>query len=105
MTFDAPVTIAPGTTYIASYFTPNTKYAFGYEYFADQPRTVGPVTALASTDADPNGVHCYDGAPCGSFPVRGYRNSSYWVTPLWAADPTPVHRRRPAPPSTSRRRA
>jgi hypothetical protein len=28
-------------------------------------------------------VHCYDDAACGSFPVRGFRDSSYWVTPLW----------------------
>src|SRR5688500_11135684 len=29
--FTAPVAILPGTTYVASYFTPATKYAFGYE--------------------------------------------------------------------------
>ena len=83
LTFDDPVTIAPGTTYVASYFTPATKYAFGYGYFADQGLTVGPVTALPSTDTDPNGVHCYLNAACGSFPVLDYRSSSYWVTPLW----------------------
>ncbi len=83
MTFAEPVTIAPGTTYVASYFTPGTKYAFSYDYFKDTAWTVGPVTALASTEADPNGVHCYDDAPCGSFPVNGYQSSSYWVTPLW----------------------
>jgi hypothetical protein len=85
LAFAAPVTVVPGTTYVASYFTPATKYAFSYEYFAGQGRTVGPVTALPSTAGDPNGVHCYDDAPCDSFPVRGYKNSSYWVTPLWQA--------------------
>ena len=97
MTFDQPVTIAPGTTYVASYFTPGTKYAFSYGYFADTARTVGPVTALASTDADPNGVHCYDDAACGSFPVNGYKHSSYWVTPLWQA---PDGQTPGTPPST-----
>ena len=88
--FTDPVTVVPGVTYVASYFTPATRYAFSYGYFADQGRTVGPVTALPSTDADPNGVHCYDDAACGSFPVRGYQSSSYWVTPLWqAADDQP----------------
>ena len=64
--FTDPVTVVPGATYVASYFTPATRYAFSYGYFADQGRTVGPVTALPSTDADPNGVHCYDDAACRS---------------------------------------
>ncbi|MDH2414196.1 DUF4082 domain-containing protein [Nocardioides sp. CER19] len=87
MTFPAPVTIVPGRTYVASYFSPNTRYAFRYGYFARSGRTVGPVTALRSTDREPNGVHCYEDAICGSFPVRGYRSSTYWVTPLWATPP------------------
>ena len=83
LTFSKAVTIEPGATYVASYFTPRTRYAFRYDYFADSGRTVGPITALAGTAERPNGVFCYDNAGCGSFPVRGYRNSSYWVTPLW----------------------
>ena len=85
MSFSAPVTIVPGRTYVASYFTPGTKYAFRYEYFATSGRTVGPITALRSTAENPNGVYCYDDAACGSFPVRGHHNSTYWVTPLWDA--------------------
>ncbi|MCA1984435.1 DUF4082 domain-containing protein [Nocardioides nematodiphilus] len=83
MRFAKPVTIAPGGIYVASYFTPRTRYAFRYDYFADAGRTVGPITAVAATTGHPNGVFCYDDAVCGSYPVRGYRNSSYWVTPLW----------------------
>ena len=102
MSFAAPVTIVPGKTYVASYFTPATKYAFRYRYFEEQGRTVGPVTAPRSGD-EPNGVHCYDDAVCGSFPVRGFRDTSYWVTPLWlgsggdAPDPPP-----PGDPTTDR---
>ncbi|WP_426246810.1 DUF4082 domain-containing protein [Nocardioides sp. LHG3406-4] len=81
--FADPVTVTPGETYVASYFTPGTKYAFRYGYFADSSRTVGPVTALRSTSESPNGIHCYDDAPCVSFPVNGYRSSTYWVTPIW----------------------
>ena len=84
LSFAKPVTIRPGTTYVASYFTPNTRYAFRYDYFADSGRTVGPITAVAATAGHPNGVFCYDDAVYGSFPVRGFRNSSYWVTPLWS---------------------
>jgi hypothetical protein len=84
MSFPEPVTIVPGRTYVASYFTPRTRYAFRYDYFASSGHTVGPITALRSVDGSPNGVYCYDDAACGSFPVRGHRSSTYWVTPLWA---------------------
>jgi hypothetical protein len=95
MSFAEPVTIVPGITYIASYFSPATKYAFQYGYFADAARTVGPITALKAVDGSPNGVHCYEEAAC-AFPVRGHRDSSYWVTPLWVGsddeptDPPPA---------------
>jgi len=88
MTFADPVTIAPGDTYTASYFTPGTKYAFEHYYFARSGRTVGPVTALRSVDGNPNGVHCYDDGACGSFPVRGFKSSTYWVSPLWQSPET-----------------
>jgi hypothetical protein len=86
LTFADPVRIEPEVTHVASYFTPATKYAFAYRYFSERGRTVGPVTALRSVEGDPNGVHCYDDAVCGTFPVRGYRGSTYWVTPLWVSD-------------------
>ena len=95
MSFAKPVTILPGQTYIASYFTPATKYAFQYGYFRDEARTVGPVTALQALPGSPNGVHCYEDAAC-SFPDRAYRDSTYWVTPLWVGSgdeptaPTPA---------------
>ena len=50
MNFDNPVTIVPGRTYVASYYTPRAKYAFQYEYFAGSALTVGPITALRSVD-------------------------------------------------------
>jgi hypothetical protein len=100
MSFTDPVTIVPGKTYIASYFTPSTRYAFRYGYFSNRALTEGPITALRSADGSPNGVHCYDDQPCGFFPVHGYHDSTYWVTPLWrvpAAEPAP----KPVPTSTA----
>ena len=98
LVFDQPVTIAPGQTYIASYYTPATKYAFEYDYFESQA-TRGPITAVRATGSAPNGVHCYDVAPC-TFPSDAFRSSNYWVTPLWqevaGATPTP-----PTPTPTS----
>lgn len=88
--FAQPLAITPGQTYVASYFTPGTRYAFQHRYYVTS-RTVGPIQAVVSSAQDPNGVHCYDDAPCGSFPVRGYRSSTYFISPLWrdviAGDP------------------
>ena len=101
MSFKDPVTVVPGRTYIASYFTPATKYAFQHWYFRDNERTVGPVTAIRSSEDNPNGVHCYDDAACDSFPVRPYRDSSYFVTPLWVTPGTPgTPGEEPTDPST-----
>ena len=98
--FDSPVQVGPGATYTASYFSPRTMYAFEYGFFADRTMTEGPVTALAHTEASPNGVHCYDDAVCGSYPVRGHRQSNYWISPLWQRDagvpgPSPTPTRPP----------
>jgi hypothetical protein len=103
MSFAEPVTIVPGITYIASYFTPGTKYAFEHHYFASSALTVGPVTALRSVSGSPNGVHCYDDGACGSFPVRGYKSSTYWVTPIWRIPQTTptASTGTPTDPSTS----
>jgi hypothetical protein len=78
-----PVVINPGETYIASYFAPNAMYAFEYYLFTDSSITVGPITALQSVAENPNGVFCYVGQPCGSFPTSSYRDTNYWVTPIW----------------------
>jgi len=83
LAFDRAVTISPGRTYVASYYSPATKYAFQYGFFRQQLDR-GPVTALRAVDGDPNGVHCYDVATlCRFFPIRGFRDASYWVSPLW----------------------
>lgn len=73
-TFDGPVAVDPGSTFIASYYAPEGKYAFDNDYFTS-PRTVGPVTALAGA----NGVFRY---PSG-FPQDSFRSTNYWVTPVW----------------------
>jgi Domain of unknown function (DUF4082) len=80
--FSSPVSIAPGTTYLASYYTPNARYAFKYDYFTNSSYTVGPITALQSVEGNGNGVYCYDTATC--FPSDTYNNSNYWATPVWA---------------------
>lgn len=87
LTFAKPVAISPNRTYVVSYYSPATRYAFAYGYFREQ-LVRGPVTALRGVADDPNGVHCYDVATqCESFPTRGFRDSTYWVTPIWQTPP------------------
>src|SRR5215471_15387634 len=61
--FNTPVPIQAGHTYVASYHVPDTQYALQYGFFATSGDTVGPITALSSTDSSGNGVYCYDNAP------------------------------------------
>jgi hypothetical protein len=82
--FDSPVAILAGRTYVASYSSPNADYAFEWDYFAGQSRTVGPITALESAESDGNGVFCYVGQDCDPFPTYTFRDTNYWVSPLWS---------------------
>ncbi len=79
----APVSIEPGKPYIASYHAPDADYAFQYSYFTNSAYGAGPMVASQSVEGDGNGVFCYDGTSC-SFPTDTFRDSNYWVTPLWA---------------------
>jgi hypothetical protein len=79
--FAAPVAMAPGQTFIASYFDSTGGYAWQHDYFANSGLTVGPVTALQSVEGNRNGVYRYDTAT--AFPTNSYLDSNYWVTPLW----------------------
>jgi hypothetical protein len=83
--FNAPVPIQAGHAYVASYHVPDTQYVFQHDFFATSGYAVGPITALSSPDSSGNGVYCYDNDPtnCAVFPVNTYRDSNYWVTPLW----------------------
>lgn len=82
--FGAPVAIAPGQTYIASYLAPNAEYAFEWDYFTNGSHSAGPITALQSVVGDGNGVYCYGSESCAGFPANSFRDSNYWVSPLWA---------------------
>jgi hypothetical protein len=83
--FTAPVPIQAGQTYVASYHVTDMQYALEYNFFATSGYSAGPITALSSPDSGGNGVYCYDVDPtnCATFPVNTYRDTNYWVTPLW----------------------
>jgi hypothetical protein len=75
-TFSSPVSIAAGTTYIASYHAPVGKYSVNENYFTTAV-TNGPLEALASGTSGGNGVYAYGAST--AFPTNTFNASNYWV--------------------------
>jgi hypothetical protein len=71
VTFSSPVTVAAGTTYVASYHS-NGHYTSTSGYF-NTAHTAGPLTASASG----NGVYAYGNG--NLFPTATYGATNYWV--------------------------
>jgi len=92
--FSSPVAVTAGTTYVASYFAPEGRYAADRNYFASSGVTSGPLTALSGNAAGGNGVYLY--SYTGGFPTNSYESSNYWVdvvfstTGLTVASKSPV---------------
>ncbi|HEV8638235.1 MAG TPA: DUF4082 domain-containing protein, partial [Chloroflexota bacterium] len=82
--FATPVAIAANTTYVASYFAPNGRYAQDTSYFATAV-TNGPLTALASAGSGGNGVYLYTATP--AFPNTTFSASNYWVDVVFSTSP------------------
>ena len=76
--FATPVTIAPGTTYIASYYAPTGHYADDGGYFAEHGVDNGPLHALPDGGDGPNGIYHY-GASGSAVPSDSWESSNYWV--------------------------
>jgi hypothetical protein len=83
VSFDGPVPIAAGTTYIASYHAPNGRYALTSGAFATAGTATAPVRALAGGEDGPNGVYSYGSAP--AFPTETFGNANYWVDVTFSA--------------------
>ncbi len=77
MSFEAPVAIQAGTTYIASYHAPNGHYALTPGGFAGTGAGSSPVQALANGTDGPNGVYRYGAAP--AYPTDTCGAGNYWV--------------------------
>jgi hypothetical protein len=56
-TLSTPVPVTAGTTYIASYFAPNGRYAEDDDFFSVTGRDAPPLHALAAGVDGPNGVY------------------------------------------------
>ena len=74
VTFPQPVTITPGSTYVASYHTSGF-YSATPNYFGSA-RSSGALTAAATGGGTGNGVFAYG---AGTFPNGTYLATNYWV--------------------------
>jgi hypothetical protein len=75
--FASPVTVTADTTYIASYYAPNGRYAADEGYFANSGVTNAPLTALRNGVDGGNGVYRYGSG--GGFPNSTFQSTNYWV--------------------------
>lgn len=74
--FDTPVAVTAGTTYVVSYSAPNGNISYSSNYFTTVGITSQYLTALASGVDGDNGV--YSTTP-GTFPTNSFGNNNYWV--------------------------
>ncbi|MCA1453720.1 DUF4082 domain-containing protein [Bradyrhizobium sp. BRP22] len=77
--FATPVTITPGTTYIASYHT-SGNYSADPNLF-NSTVSNGPLTAPSSASSGGNGVYAYGSGSL--FPTNSYNSTSYGVDVLF----------------------
>jgi Domain of unknown function (DUF4082)/Bacterial Ig-like domain/Bacterial Ig domain len=80
--FDGPVAVTAGTTYVASYYAPQGRYALNFNAFTTAGAANPPLRALQDSVDGGNGVYRYAAAP--SFPTDSYGASNYWVDVVYA---------------------
>jgi hypothetical protein len=83
VTFDNPVAVTAGTTYVASYFAPSGHYSSttnGLATAVDNP----PLHTIANSSSA-NGVYAY--GTSSTFPTTAYKASNYFVDVLYAVTP------------------
>jgi hypothetical protein len=80
LTFATPVDIAANTVYVVSYYAPVGQYAVNPAYFT-AARTNYPLTALASTAGQLNGLYRYGTQTLDNptMPTNSYNAGNYWV--------------------------
>jgi hypothetical protein len=75
-TFDSPVAVTAGTTYVASYYAPVGHYSFSPNFFSTDV-TNAPLVALADGADGANGIYAYYGTT--TFPTSTWDSNNYWV--------------------------
>jgi len=86
VTLNTPVAITANTIYVVSYFSQNGDFVFSRNYFTTNIVN-GPLTALASSTAQPNGV--YKQTAVSAFPTLSNLQTNYWADLLFTSSPPP----------------
>jgi hypothetical protein len=84
VTFATPVTIAPGTTYVAGYFAPNGHYSAASSAFGSAGVDNAPLHSPANATSA-NGVYAYSAN--SAFPSSSFNATNYYVDVLFAPAP------------------
>jgi hypothetical protein len=79
VTFDQPVDVTAGTTYVASYYAPKGHYSATGSVFAAAVDNA-PLHSIAN-GVSANGVYAYNGAP--TMPNNDFNATNYWVDVLF----------------------
>jgi hypothetical protein len=94
VTFANPVTVTPGTTYVASYFAPNGHYSISDAYalyrtppFATPMLDSPPLHVIPADATQTNGLFSYSAAP--TFPTGSFQATNYFVDVTFAPLPPP----------------
>ena len=85
VTFTTPVAITANTIYVVSYFSPHGDFVYTNNYFTNSMAN-GPLTALASTANQPNGV--YLNTTSSAFPNKSYLDRNYWADVIFSSTTT-----------------
>jgi hypothetical protein len=78
LTFNSPVKVDEGTTYVASYYAPSGNYAADSWWFT-RDWTNGPLTGLRSAAGAGNGNGLFKYANGGGFPNESFDAANYYV--------------------------
>lgn len=82
--FSQPVFIQPGTTYVASYYSPNGGYSYARNMMSASFSN-GAILVPSSSQSGGNGIYTY--SSISSFPTQSYQASCYFVDILFVAQP------------------
>ena len=98
VSFNSPVAIAAGTTYVASYHTTVGDYAFDSAYFSATGFDNPPLHALSNAVAGGDGVYVYSAT--SAFPTQTFNSTNYWVDVVFTLPVSPTPTRTPSPINT-----
>ncbi|WP_309238603.1 DUF4082 domain-containing protein [Actinoplanes aureus] len=93
-TFATPIAISANTTYVASYYAPNGRYASDDGAFASAGVDNAPLHALRDGVDGANGVYRYGTG--GGFPTNTWQSANYWVDVVFENNATDT-----APPTVT----